>query len=103
MLFKFNQKEILDCDFYSQETVVVAQKLLGKYLVRRMNNFLIVGKIIETEAYLPFEDEAAHNYKGKTKRNEVLFGESGYAYVHSMRQYHCLDIVTEGVNRPGSV
>src|SRR5690242_20252267 len=102
-MIQFYEKNILPLEFYDDETSVVAQKILGKHLVRILNNQIISGRIVEVEAYLPFEDAAAHNYVGKTARNSVLFGEAGYTYIHSMRQYHCLDIVTEGFGRPGSV
>lgn len=89
--------------FYDRNPIVVAQELLGTFLVRRINNTILVGMITETEAYLPTGDSAAHSFKGKTKRNASLYKEAGHTYVHSMRQYNLLDIVTEGTDKPGSV
>src|SRR4051812_44626519 len=94
---------IIPRDFYDRNPVDVAKDLLGKFLVRRINNKYSVGLITETEAYLPSGDSAAHNFKGKTKRNESLYKEAGHAYIHSMRQYCLLDVVTEGSDKPGSV
>lgn len=95
--------EALPRSYFDRGPTEVAQYLLGKLLVRRLDNQLLVGKIVETEAYLPSGDSAAHNFKGKTKRNESLYKDAGHAYVHSMRQYCLLDVVTEGPDVPGSV
>lgn len=97
-------KYILPRSFYNRSPSEVAQELLGKYLVRKIENEdLLVGRIVETEAYLPFNDSAAHNFKGETSRNKSLWKDAGYAYVHSMRQYCLLDVTTEGIGMPGSV
>ncbi len=89
--------------FYDREPAEVAQELLGKLLVRKVGTHLMVGKIVETEAYLPFGDAAAHGFKGKTARNASMYKEGGHAYVHGMRQYFLLDIVTLGPDKPGGV
>ena len=94
---------IIQLEFYDRNPVEVAKDLLGKFLVRKSGNEYLVGMIVETEAYLSQDDSAAHNFKGKTKRNESLYKESGHAYVHSMRQYNLIDIVTEGSEKPSSV
>src|SRR2546428_5950792 len=98
-----SEEKVTPSAFYDDETVSVAQRMLGTYLVRRINDLWIVGRIVETEAYLASGDLAAHNARGITKRTQVLYGASGYTYVHSLRQHHCLDIVTEGIGRPASV
>jgi DNA-3-methyladenine glycosylase len=98
-----NYKRILSREFYNESTISVAQNLLGKYLVRKIGDSLLIGKIVETEAYLGIDDEAAHSFIGKTKRNEVLFGEAGFTYVHSIHRFHCIDIVTEQSENPSSV
>lgn len=97
------ESSIVSQSFYDRDPVIVAQDLLGKFLVRKMNDQFIVGRITETEAYLSSGDSAAHNFKGKTKRNESLYKNGGHAYVHSMRQYCLIDAVTESSDKPGSV
>jgi DNA-3-methyladenine glycosylase len=74
-------------DFFDRDPREVAPVLLGKYLVRKTQGRLIVGKIVETEAYLPAGDSAAHSFKGRSARNESMYKEGGHAYVHGMRQY----------------
>lgn len=102
-MFQYTQKDILPRSFYRDESRLIAPKLLGKYVIRRIGDEILVGKIVETEAYLPFIDTAAHSYKGKTPRTAVLWGEPGFTYVYSIHKYHSLDIATSEVGIPGAV
>jgi DNA-3-methyladenine glycosylase len=63
------------------DTVALARFLLGKLLVRRFDDELAIGRIVETEAYLP-DDPACHAYRGITPRNRSLFLATGHAYVY---------------------
>lgn len=100
---KNTQYYIVKREFYTKNTIDVAQKILGMYLIRKLGNTVLGGQVVETEAYLPYQDKASHGYRGQTLRNAVLFGEAGYTYVHSIHRYHCIDIVTEGSGKAGSV
>ncbi|MER3406916.1 MAG: DNA-3-methyladenine glycosylase [Patescibacteria group bacterium] len=55
----------LDRDFFTRPTLKVAKDLLGKYIVRKINNKLLIGKIVETEAYIGPNDKASHAYSKK--------------------------------------
>jgi DNA-3-methyladenine glycosylase len=86
--------------FFDRNAEAVAQELLGKHLVRRLDGVDRVGRIVETEAYLGPPDLATHSSKGRTPRTEVMFGSPGHAYVFVIYGiHHCLNVVTG----PGAV
>lgn len=81
-------------EFYQKDSVELAPKLLGKILVRKFGRKYLTGKIAEVEAYRGKDDQAAHTYIGKTKRNEVMFREGGYLYVYFTYGMHfCSNVV----------
>lgn len=85
----------LEREFYLRNTIKIAKDLLGKYLIRKYKGKQLVGKIVETEAYLQ-NDNASHSFRGKTKRNEVMFFEGGHLYVYFTYGMHfCCNVVTE--------
>lgn len=96
--------ERLSRPFFEGHTVDVARRLLGKRLVRVIEGKRLSGIIVEVEAYRGTDDPASHAYKGKTARNEAMFGEAGHAYVYfTYGFHHCLNIVTEPAGVPGAV
>jgi len=95
----------LDKEFYKQDAVSAAKKLLGKLLIREIGDKLIITKIVETEAYLGAEDKASHAFaNNRTKRTKVMFKEGGYAYIYLIYgMYYLLNIVTGKENSPEAV
>jgi DNA-3-methyladenine glycosylase len=85
--------KILDCSFYQRNTLVVAHELIGKLLIRMVGSQMLMGRIVETEAYSA-QDPACHAYGGKTERNKALFGPVGHAYVYQSYGIHfCFNAV----------
>lgn len=91
-------------DFFARPPEVVARELIGATLVISIPQGLKKAKITETEAYLAEADPAAHHARyGRTPAREALYQTAGTLYIHSMRAYWGMDIVTEGVGIPSSV
>jgi len=73
----------LNRSFYTQTTLKVAKELLGKYIVRRVGKKKLVGKVIETEAYIGPQDRASHAFGGKkTPRNRAEYLIGGHIYIY---------------------
>jgi len=96
--------KILSEKFFEGDTKMVAQELLGKFLVRKIGNKKFSAIILETEAYDGFDDKASHASIGKTKRNEVMFGHPGNFYIYLTYGIHfMLNIVTREKDYPAAV
>jgi len=95
---------LLSRDFFNRDPRRVARQLLGKLLVRSDGVDRLVGRIVETEAYLGEDDAAAHAAAGKTARNAVLFGPPGHVYVYLIYGFHfCLNVSCLPEGEPGGV
>ena len=95
---------ILSTKFYDRQVVVVAHGLLGKFLCHKLGGRTIKLLITEFEAYDGPHDKASHANKGKTARNEPMFGEAGVWYVYLVYGMHnMLNIVTGPKNYPAAV
>lgn len=91
-------------DFYARDTVLVAQELLGMLLRHRIDGRTLIGRIVETEAYLGTHDLAAHSSKGITPRTRIMFGPPGFAYVYLIYgMHHCMNVVTEPAGNGAAV
>ncbi len=95
----------LDRKFFERDTKVVANDLLGKFLVRETPKGRLIGKIIEVEAYLGPTDKASHSYNyKKTERTKTMFKKPGTLYIYLIYGlYFCLNVITEPEGIPCAV
>lgn len=97
------KSELIQEDFYSRNSLVVAKELLGKVLAVKAAGRWVAGRIIETEAYRK-DDPACHAFRKRTPRNEIMFGKPGRVYVYFIYgMYEMLNLVTEPEGEPGAV
>lgn len=91
--------------FFEKPTLEVSKNLVGSYLIKVSKEGLMVGKIVETEAYTGLVDSASQVFNGKrTSRTEVQYGFPGFAYVYLIYGlYSMFCIVTEPKNKPACV
>lgn len=90
--------------FYARDPRQVAPDLLGKILLRHEGRKIRAGRVVEVEAYLGVNDAAAHAAAGRTKRNDVLFGPPGLAYVYFIYGFHyCLNVSCEPDGTAGGI
>lgn len=103
--FDLHTARPLDEGFFARPTSEVARDLLGKVLVSRVGESLTGGRIVETEAYLGRDDPGSHAAtRGVTRRNAVMYGPPGSAYVYfTYGNHHMLNLVTEPDGVAGAV
>ncbi len=90
--------------FYERNTVQVGRDLLGNVVVRRLGDSLVVGQIVETEAYGGRDDPGSHAYRGITQRNHLMFERAGFAYIYLAYGVNwCLNVTAEPAGTPGAV
>lgn len=95
----------LDDAFFHRDCLEVAPELVGKLLVHRMpDGSLRRVRITETEAYRGEEDRGCHASRGRTRRTELLYGESGIIYIYLCYGMHWLmNVVTGERDQPQGV
>lgn len=91
--------------YQRDDAVALAQKLLGKVLMTRINGQLTGGIIVETEAYQGATDKACHAYGNRrTTRTEVMFAPGGLSYVYlCYGMHHLFNIITNIQDTPDAV
>ncbi len=97
---------VLPDGFYARPAQLVARDLLGAVIVSTIGGEECRCRIVETEAYTGPADDASHAAAriGRTRRNDVMFGPAGHAYVYRIYGVHwCLNAVTDTPGHPAAV
>ena len=101
----------LKIEFYQRPNVVqIAKELLGKILVTEWSSpdgyrDETSGRIVEVEAYNGEIDKASHASGGRrTNRNEIMYGDGGFAYVYLCYGiHHLFNVVTNKKETPHAI
>jgi len=97
-------RKVLGREFFDRPALTVARELLGKYLVRKMDEDTVALMITETEAYFGFQDKGSHAHRGRTPRNAPMFEQGGTIYVYFTYGMHwMLNIVCGRKDFPAAV
>ncbi|MEM2913605.1 MAG: DNA-3-methyladenine glycosylase [Candidatus Bathyarchaeia archaeon] len=89
--------------FYEGDPATVARGLIGKLLVRRLASQILIGKIVEDEAYYGEDDPASKAYKGRRTFNEPMFQEAGKTFIYMVHGNWLLNIVAHPKGDAGAV
>ncbi|MFB7777450.1 DNA-3-methyladenine glycosylase [Streptomyces bauhiniae] len=81
-------------EFFDRPVLEVAPDLLGRLVVRTTPDGPIALRLTEVEAYDGPNDPGSHAYRGRTPRNDVMFGPPGHVYVYfTYGMWHCMNLV----------
>lgn len=86
------------------DPVDLAYLLLGAIIECTGPAGTVAARLVEVEAYRGQEDPASHSYRGRTARNQVMWGPAGHLYVYFVYGMHfCANVVGDEDGTAGAV
>lgn len=86
------------------DPVDLAYLLLGSVIECTGTSGTVTARLVEVEAYRGQEDPASHSYRGRTARNQVMWGPAGHLYVYFVYGMHfCANVVGSEDGTAGAV
>lgn len=90
--------------FFERPVLDVARDLLGRDLCVESPQGTVVVRLSEVEAYRGADDMGSHAYRGRTNRNDVMFGDAGFVYVYFTYGLHfCMNLVCQAPGEAAAV
>lgn len=92
-------------DFFENKTTEeIAEALLGQYVVHETKQGILSGYLVDVEAYLGPEDEAAHSFGMRdTPRVAAMYKSAGTIYLYTMHTHLILNFITQEAGKPQGV
>jgi len=94
---------IIKNEFFRRNPKLVAIDLLGKILVRIIDNKALEGIIVETEAYFGQDDPASRAYHGKKNYNKEMWDDPGKIFIYNVHNNWMFNVVSHEDGKVGAV
>ena len=95
--------KLLSREFCERSPEIVAERLLGKRLGRKLGETLLEGIIVETEAYFGLDDPASRAYHGRKNYNSAMWERAGIAFIYNVHNNWMFNVVAHRSNQIGAV
>lgn len=96
-------QSILSKEFYKRDPKRVSKELLGKIFLRKLDDKVLEGVIVETEAYYGLDDPASRAYHGVKNYNRLMWRETGRAFIYNVHKYWMFNVVAHKPDKIGAV